>query len=662
MAKNNQALTTDFELSQIVLVPTSDWDSSLLGLGNRYDVYDGQQRLVTLNLLLAGLRDSFQCEADDLCDVGTGVGEGASKGGKRAVALAATALEISSMLVPTKVRKEDVVRITLRKRDNVLLEKILMGEGGSSQGLEETDGEVAPTQPFSKMTQKQLSELLSPLSMANTRILQNFLHMTDRLSLLTTRERLRLLDYIVERVYLLVCIPETSRIARNIVMSQGRKGMDNEPIDDFKGLVCFRYTLQEEDMYQTFDEWDALAAEPSTSILNGEASTEESSKTTAVGRDTISSACLLRASAALRTKIRSRGGDEVYEWERWLRQELWLENHRLSHQQQQKKSKQTQSDVQPWQGKDFFTREIEPAAIALHKFRNGQFDEFNFLSQKGKQKLDSKKRDTVIAGLNFLRDVTTAVSSAKEAEIVVLELLLRAEKEVAGDGTMLSRYIDEFLPLIEAWTLWMAVARPSPMQRHARVFALLDAMDDFDSVVGASFVDEDVKSLKGSIDEYKFGATVGGKKLATALLKRLNAYMMLHLGDTIPENIDATAAELILPEKISKGSDWERIWHEVDRSQEENDQQLYCIGNMALVSTQPTGKGSAKKGGKKTKKADAASWEHKKQSYAKEPWPLTFQLGEPLGESSEWDGGAISDRQIQVLDLVGHAMLSSKDD
>jgi hypothetical protein len=38
----------------------------------------------------------------------------------------------------------------------------------------------------------------------------------------------------------LVCIPETSRIARNIVMSQGRKGMDNEAIDDFKGLVCFR--------------------------------------------------------------------------------------------------------------------------------------------------------------------------------------------------------------------------------------------------------------------------------------------------------------------------------------------------------------------------------------------------------------------------------------
>ena len=93
------------------------------------------------------------------------------------------------------------------------------------------------------MTPKAKAQLLSPLSSPNTRIFHNFVHLTKRLALLTTRERLRLLDYVVERVYLLVCIPETSRIARNIVMSQGRKGMDNEPVDDFKGLVCFRYTL-----------------------------------------------------------------------------------------------------------------------------------------------------------------------------------------------------------------------------------------------------------------------------------------------------------------------------------------------------------------------------------------------------------------------------------
>ena len=84
----------DYELSQIVVVPTSDWDSNEFGLGNKYDVHDGQQRLVTLNLLLAGLRDIFRREAEDLNARG-------GLGGKKAVALAATAHEISGMLMPT---------------------------------------------------------------------------------------------------------------------------------------------------------------------------------------------------------------------------------------------------------------------------------------------------------------------------------------------------------------------------------------------------------------------------------------------------------------------------------------------------------------------------------------------------------------------------------
>jgi len=75
---------SDYELSQIVIVPTSDWDSNALGLGNRYDVYDGQQRLVTLNLLLAGLRDSFRREADELSSSSSSR-LGGGGGGKRAV-------------------------------------------------------------------------------------------------------------------------------------------------------------------------------------------------------------------------------------------------------------------------------------------------------------------------------------------------------------------------------------------------------------------------------------------------------------------------------------------------------------------------------------------------------------------------------------------------
>lgn len=627
-------------------------DSNLLGLGNRYDVYDGQQRLVTLNLLLAGLRDSFQHEANELMSTGNNNG-----GGKRSVALAATAHEISGMLMPTKVRKEDVLRIKLRKRDNVLLEKILIGDDEDDND-ENDDGESQssslPTQSlyYPKMSAKEKAQLLSPLSPANVRIFGNFIHLSDRLALLTTRERLRLLDYIVERVYLLVCIPETSRIARNIVMSQGRKGMDNEPVDDFKGLVCFRYTLEEGDMYAAFDRWDALAVEPSSSSSSsssvssasmngsGDASdNSDSSSIKSVGRDIISSTCNLRASAALRTKIRSRGGDEVYEWERWLRQELWLQNQRLSQEEEGAQKKQSPSDpasaplLQPWQGQDFFGEEIEPASIALYKFRTGQWDEFAFLSKSKNGKMTKKQRETTVARLNFLRDITAGIASAKEAEIVVLELLLRAEDDDGGGGGsgMLSRYLDEILPLIEKWTLWMALTRPSPMQRHARVFSLLDAMDDFDSVGSLGLLESEmIQALKDSMDTYEFGASAGGKRLATAILKRMSAHLLVEERKNVPKDgNDSTTVELI----------HQQHW----TSEEEREEWSNRIGNLALVSSTPPRNSRTRKGS-----SDSSSWESKRKRYKKEPWLMSRQLA----ELDQWDIDAVQDQQKDILSLM----------
>jgi len=577
------SMVTDYELSQIVLVPTNDWDSSLFGLGQRFDVYDGQQRLVTLNLLLAGLRDSFQCEADELCEQYPD-----EMGGKRAVALSATANEISNMLMPTKVRKESVLRITLRKRDNILLEKILMGE--------------VDTQSYSNMTRREKTALLSSLSSANHRIISNFVHLSTRLMILSTRERLRLLDYIVERVHLLVCIPENPRIARNIVMSQIKKGLDNEPIDDFKGVICFRYTLEEDQMYRTFDEWEELAADPSKS--NGDSSGQIKS----VGRNIISSACLLRASAALRAKIRSRGGDEVYEWERWLRMELWQHNQQLSAGRDQLPSE--------WQGNHFFSERIKPASIALYKFRSRLWDEFAFMSKN----MTKKEKDTTIARLNFLRDI----AATKEAEIVILELLLRLENEESDKVS--TRYLKEILPLVEKWSLWMALAKPSPMQRHARVFALVDLIDDTQTIEELGLASEDLQSLQTYMEEYEFGLSAASKRLASSILKRLDAHITVGAMKNVSHNgvtVDMTQTE------------WE--------NEEEQDDYELCIGNLALITSKRT---------PKKQKVDA-SWETKCKVYGAEPWALTRKLA----DSEEWNVNAIKSRQQEILTLMKEVFL-----
>ncbi len=403
-------------------------------------------------------------------------------------------------------------------------------------------------------------------------------------------------------------------------------------------LVEIRYTLDEDDMYETFDQWDELAAEPSaiTSTSTGDSSSD-TSKPMAVGRDIISSACLLRASASLRTKIRSRGGDEVYEWERWLRQELWLQN-QLLQQNLDDTASSSQQQQQPWQGKDFFAKKIQPAAIALYKFRTRQWDEFLFMSKDVNKKLTKKKRSELIARLDFLRDVIMGVTSAKEAEIVVLDVLIRAEEEAGnGGGASLARYLDEFLPLVESWTLWMTLTRPSPMQRHARVFALLDAMDDIDSVGADISADEDeMKNLKAAMDEYEFGASAGGKRLAAAILKRMSTHLMLEEKKGIPDNDDVTV-DFILPPKFVKSSEWEKQWPD----EEQRGEWMNRIGNLALVTSRPRSRSRAKKG-------SDTSWEQKCINLKKEPWLLTRQLVELDG----WDAAAVQDQQKDILSLI----------
>ena len=300
----------------------------------------------------------------------------------------------------------------------------------------------------------------------------------------------------------------------------------------------------------------------------------------------------------------------------------------------QNNQQQQNDEQQPWQGKDFFVKEIEPASIALYKFRTGQWDEFAFLSSKSR-KLTKKQRDTIIARLNFLREITAGVPSSKEAEIVILELLMRAEDDEISNS-MLGKYLDEILPLIERWTLWMALVRPSPMQRHSRVFALLDAMDDLDSVGSKTADDEQelASALKESMDEYQFGATPGGKRLAAAILKRINTHLLLDAKRIIPANAEDATVEMLIQQQ-------QQQW----ASEEEREEWLNKIGNMVLVSSTS----SSSRGSRSKKKSDASSWESKCIEYKKEAWPTTKQLAEL---DHQWDINTVKDQQKDIVSMM----------
>jgi len=549
----------DYELSQIVLVPM-EWDRASYGLGGRYDVHDGQQRLVTLCLLFAALRESFRNEN------APGVDE--------------TIEELTSMLNPPKVRKAAVLRIELRKRDNEMLRRILspdlVDEGKGSMKLN-----ILPPEDW------------KGLSLTNARILTNYSRLASRVAELTTEQRLCFLDYLIEHVYLLCCVPETPTIARNIVMAQG-KGMNTEPIDDFKGLVCFRYTLNEEDMYSTFDKWDTLASMPDAEVGS-------------VGRDNVASACLLRASAALQTKIRKN--DEALALENWLRQDL------IKH---------------GYEGKEFYAKNIEPASRALQLYRDGSFDSFEFISKGGKETADLQS--TIMMRLSFLRGLTTGIASAKEAEILVLDLLLKAE----GDShkALALDELDLCLSSVEICALWMAVLRPSPLQRHKRCFDILDILDSgvlLDDMADVVISDDEKTAVREGISQFEFGASPTGKKLAVTMLQRLNTQLLMDIGNK-EKTFSHNFVEHILPTNT-----YRKYWSEQWPDEEIKDAWTHKIGNLALMSRKSTAKESNNVFGEK------------KDRYKKETAPLT----QDVADIDTWNKYALAENHGKHLGLIG---------
>ena len=154
-------------------------------------------------------------------------------------------------------------------------------------------------------------------------------------------------------------------------------------------------------------------------------------------------------------------------------------------------------------------------------------------------------------------------------------------------------------------------------------------------VVDSDDNDDVAKSLTECMDTFEFGASAGGKRLASAILKRMNAHLMVEEKKNVPDGNTAATVEMIL--------DPQECWP----SDEERDEWSNRIGNMTLVSSTTTRRAS----NRRKNKSDSSSWEDKSKRYKKESWLMTRQLA----ELDEWDVSSIKDQQrdvLSVMDLV----------
>jgi len=364
-----------------------------------------------------------------------------------------------------------------------------------------------------------------------------------------------------------------------------------------------RYTSNEDDMQETFDNWDRLAAVPD--IENN-----------IVGRHTVTSACLLRASALLRSKIGRN--DHIFALEGWLRHELNLTD-------------------KP-DGKDFFANYVEPASLALGRYRDPNNAEKAF-------SYSARVRDGAVGAmiatrLTFLRALTSSVGATKELEMVVLELLLRSTGKCGGKKRMALEDVDRYLNHVERLALWMALAKPPASKRYQHCFEFLDQIETNENLASEdgtylSLSDEEQATLREELVSFDFGATPTGRKIATALLERLNAYTLL--GDDEKQEAASLSSgggrtvEHILPVQATKkmwGDDWP----------DDNDREFWVhrLGNLALLS---------KKASTIQSRLDFVS---KKERYEKEVWPLT----KDVVKFEVWNRNSLVEHMGNMLNLV----------
>lgn len=345
-------------------------------------------------------------------------------------------------------------------------------------------------------------------------------------------------------------------------------------------------------MYRTFDAWDKLAAV--SDLDNG-----------SVGRNTVSDACLLRATAELRTKIRKR--DQVYSLERWLRMDVVENKH---------------------EGHVFYKKKVEPASLLLGQYREGNFNLFGFYARsKGAQVWKS-----IVMRLRFLRELTNNIPATKEVEVVILELLLRAGAS-EGSKPMSLTDLDRYLHEVEQLALWMALTKPSATLRSQRLFDALDIIYDDKKQNIQVISQEDKSSLREALVITEFGSSASGKKIAIAILKRLNAFVLAQEDgkeDLIMASQE-TYLESILPVQGSKKA-WGDSWPDPN----ERDKWVNRLGNLAILNS------------KATAREAKVAFVDKKKRYANEIYPLTSRLA----KMEQWNSTNLVKHLASIVALI----------
>lgn len=444
----------------------------------RAQVHDGQQRLVSLCLFMAAMRDNLLSWGEDFEQ---------------------DAKDVSDAIFPQKPRRTPVDRIKLRDKNNELLRHILRNS-----------------------PELILPNLKSRKNMVESEklILEAYEYFLQRIGELGPDKAIDLQTNAMEKVYLLVCIPANTRIARNIVMGLG-KGKNLEPVDEFKGMVCFNSIKDVDKQDDVLEKWNRLCEE--------------------VGRKVLENACVMLAQTHLRRRLQPNGEIDLME--------DFLKDYSME---------RTGGD-----GASFFDEEIAPAAKTLKRFRDGYI------------KLEGRPED--LPSLNFLR-AATKIAASKEIEPVVLSLLVKWQSTTDHEEKTL---LVNDLRKLECIAIWMMLTKPSLKSRLERCFQIMGLQDPQESEnTPINLSESETLQVFKALNENQFGPKGPGSKIAKAILERLNEFELVKSSQGRVNPIEGTLQlEHVLPQKYDTVAGWTRKW-DTDSAGE----WMHRLGNLALLN------------------------------------------------------------------------------
>jgi hypothetical protein len=416
------------------------------------------------------------------------------------------AKDVSNAIFPVKSRRKSVERIKTREKNSELLSHILTKLN--------KEGIHSP-----KLT---LPNLKSRKNMVESEklILEAYEYFLQRIAELGPDKAVELLANAMEKVYLLVCIPANTRIARNIVMGLG-KGKNLEPVDEFKGMVCFNSIKDEDKQDAVLEKWNRLSEE--------------------VGRKVLENACVMLAQTYLRRRLQRNG--EIDLMEDFLKGYIMERTGR--------------------DGASFFDEQIAPVAKTLKSFRDGHIS------------IEGRPED--LPSLHFLR-AATQIATSKEIEPVVL-FMLRKWQSTTNDEEK-TRFVNK-LRKLECIAMWMMLTKPSPKSRLDRCFQIMGLQNTQESENDPINLSEsETLEIFHALNENQFGSNGPGAKIAKAILERVNEYELVKSSQGRVNPIEATLQlEHVLPQKYDTVEAWTRKW-DTDSAGE----WMHRLGNLALLN------------------------------------------------------------------------------